>query len=285
MGSGGGGGGGDSTTTIRYAEYIETKHESFLSTTASAVSTALSGTNPYDYYQVVQSGDDAYFGDGYAIASFPSLYDMYGKFMAGLDVELLWSQVLAATQDDATVTTMSQAHADLLSDDIEETALPRFQQGMRDINAVMSSTFVIGKSLIESARTKSIAKFDADVRYKLIPIAAERWRAHLTWNQQMIGTYQTMITSYYNTALAHSDANMDNYVKQTLWPFTVLDYERANLAALQGATSSTAPAGSEPSAARKAIGGAVSGAAMGAQIGGPVGAVAGGVLGLAASFF
>ena len=287
MGGGSGSsGGGDTTTTVRYAEYIEDHHKTFLDVSEAAGDTARED-NPYTTHFVpfaIDSLPDAFFGAGFSIASFPSLYDMYGKFMAGLDVELLWTQVLAATQDDPTVTTMSQAHADLLSDDIEDTALPRFQQGMRDINAVMSSTYVIGKALIESARIKSIAKFDAEIRYKLIPIAAERWRAHLGWNQQMISTYTTMINQFYNSELAVDSYNMENFVKESLWPFTVLDQERANIAAMQGAQSNTAPAGGEASSTQKAIGGMLSGAAAGSAVPG-VGTVAGGIIGLAASFF
>ena len=282
------GGGGDTTTTIRYAQYIEDHHETFLDNSASFGTTARA-TNPFnEKYLQVDSVGDAFFGSGYAIANFPSLYDMYGKFMAGLDVELLWSQVLDGTQDDVTVSNLIQVHARDLDQDIEENILPRFQLGLRDVNAVMSSSYVIGKSLIEAKRTQALSKFAGELRYKLIPIAAERWRAHLGWNQNVISTYTTMINQFYNTGLTISNMNVEMYVKEILWPFTILDHERANIAALQGATSATAPKGSEPSTASKAIGGALSGAAMGASampVNPVVGAAWGGVLGLAASFF
>ena len=74
--------------------------------------------------------------------------------------------------------------------------------------------------------------------------------------------------------------------KNTLWPFTVLEYQRAALGALQGATNQGG-GGAESSQIGKSIGGAMSGAATGFMVSGgnPLGAVVGGGIGLAASFF
>lgn len=278
---GGSSGGGGDNNTVRYAPYIEGKHNTFLGTSAAAGVVARE-TNPYDSYEDIDL-DAAFFGAGYVIASFPSLYDMYGKFMAGLDVEVLWEQILEGTQNNAVVGGMVGTQSALLDDEIEETTLPRYQVGLRDINSVMSSSYLIGKSLIESAKVKSVAKFDAELRYKLIPIAQDRWSKHLSWNQTMISTYTTMVQLYYNSLLATDSQNQEFSVKESLWPFTVLDYEKANLGALQGAVSTGGAEG--PSQTQKAIGGAMSGAALGASVGGPVGAAVGGVVGLAASFF
>lgn len=279
----GGDGGGDQTTEIRYAPYVELQHENFLITSNEAGETARL-VSPYADYTALEV-DDAFFGAGFTISSFPSLYDMYGKFMAGLDVENLWEQVLDGTHNNAIVGGIVTAESDLLDDELSETVLPRFQLGLRDVNAVMSSSFVVGKSLIESAKVKSVAKFDAEIRYKLIPIAAERWLRHLNWNREVISSYLQVMQSYYSTALAVDETNISMVVKSKLWPFTVLDYERANLGALTGATNATGVAGESPSTAQKAIGGALGGAAAGAAVGGPTGAVIGGVLGLASGFF
>jgi len=79
--------------------------------------------------------------------------------------------------------------------------------------------------------------------------------------------------------------------KDKLWPFTVMEYERAALGALQGATTATSDVAGT-SKVQKAISGALSGASVGASIGSAVpgigtgiGAVAGGVLGLASGLF
>jgi len=283
MGSSGGGGGGsgDSTNTVRYASYIESKHQTFLNVSEAAGDTARSN-NPFDGYTDLDFSA-GFYGAGYALASFPSLYDMYGKFIAGLDVEALWVQILDSTQDNSAVSELVSAEAALLDERVEQTTLPRFKAGQRDINSVISSSFLVGQSVIETGLNHDVAKFSSSLRYKLIPVAAERWRTHLEWNKDVIRIYSTILQLVINTELATDDRNFDNAVKNELWPFTVLDFERANLGALQGAISgkSGAAGGSK---SQRAIGGGFSGAAVGGQVGGPWGALIGGVLGVGASF-
>ena len=126
----------------------------------------------------------------------------------------------------------------LIDDEIETTSLPRLQTGMRDMNAVMSSSFVVGKSLIEDTRTKMVAKFSADLKYRLIPIAQERWNTHLNWNKLTVGTYAEIMKLYFSAKTDVDEINYAMAAKNTLWPFTVLDFERAAVGALQGATTS-----------------------------------------------
>jgi len=218
------------------------------------------------------------------MASFPSMYDMFGKFMAGLDIEALFEQVLHDVQNTETIQNAVTAHRNLLNDDIEQNALPRFQEGMRDINAVMSSSFVIGKSIIENARVKKLAEFDATLRYKLIPGAIEVFTKHLAWNQGVINSYLQVMQLAIATKLDTNSTNYEYIAKDKMWPFTVLEQERANLGALQGAVSS--PAGDAgASTGQKVVGGVLGGAATGAAVGGVPGAVVGGVIGGIAGLF
>jgi hypothetical protein len=226
---------GSTVNTIRYAPYVEDKHAEFLNE-SKAAGDAISGLSPYADSEDIDI-NDAFFGAGFTVSSFPSLYDMYGKFMAGLDVEVLWEQLFEGTVNSPTVSVLVKAESDLLDDDIEETSLPRFQLGLRDINAVMSSSFVTGKALIESAKVKSLAKFDAELRYRLIPVAEARWGKHLEWNSKVVQSYATIIQLYYNTLITIDERNLNVAAQDTLWPFTVLEFERANIAALQGATT------------------------------------------------
>lgn len=278
---GGGGGGGDTETTIRYAPYVEDYHKSFLADSQSEGNQIIDDS-PYTGYQTVDILN-GFFGAGYTIASFPSLYDMYGKFMAGLDVENLWEQSYGGTVRSEEVNRLAGIQAQFLQDELEENQLPAFQTGMRDINSVMSSSYVIGKSLLFDGVGKNIERYVSELQYKLIPIAAERWLRHLEWNKSVINSYMQVMQLYYSTESAIGTQNIEMIVKNKLWPFTVLDYERANIGALQGATTTKGVAGE--SGAGQAIGGAIGGAALGAQVAGPWGAVAGGVLGLASAFF
>lgn len=287
---GGSSGGGDGEQTVRYAPYIEEKHQAFLNTSESYGNT-IRETSPFENYTELNY-DDAFYGAGYTISSFPSLYDMYGKFMAGLDVCALFGQVLNDVQNKPTIEAATKAHADLLNDDFEQTVLPRYEEGLRDFNAVMCSSFVIGKSIIEQGRLKQVAKFDADMRYKLIPIAAEVWGRHLAWNQGVISSYAEIMKLAISAKLDTDGRNYEFVAKDTMWPFTVLEQERANLGALQGAVASSASEAGA-STGQKIIGGALSGAAMGGMVAGassgaitgPVGIAAGAVIGGLAGLF
>src|SRR4030067_1144880 len=286
---GGGGGGGDSETTVRYADYVEDAHQTFLTRMELSVVAALA-TNPFTGYTDI-AYLDGFFGAGYALASFPSLYDMYGKFVAGLDVDVLFTQILDDSINNVAIDNRVSAHATELSDDIVQNAEPRFVTGMRDINSVISSSFIIGKALMETARTKALSKYDAELRHAMLPIAASRWSAHLDWNKNVVNLYAEIMKLYFSAAMDLDNHNYSMKAKDKLWPFTVMDYQRAALGALQGASKTTTDVGGA-STAQKALGGALGGAAAGAMIGTEVapgygtaiGAVIGGVVGAASAF-
>ena len=282
---------GKTTTTVRYASYIENRHSVFLKDTYTNRVAAIAD-NPFTDYEDVEV-EDAFFGAGYTIASFPSLYDMYGKFMAGLDIEVLWSQAFEDTVNSSVVEDLISAESALMDDDIETNSIPRIQAGMRDVNSVLASTYPIARAVVEDAKVKALAKYSAELRYRLIPVAQDRWQTHLQWNQQVVSIYSEIMKFYYS---AKHDVNEDNYsfeAKRVLWPFTVLEFERAALGALQGATNTRTDAAGASTTSR-VMSGALSGAAMGAMVGNTVknsaggtyagwGAVAGAAVGVAAA--
>lgn len=261
---GGGGGGGDTETTIRYADYVEAHHSTFLDNIQANVTIALAN-NPFTGYVNVDYLT-GFFGVGYTLSSFPSLYDMYGKFMAGLDVDSLYTQILADSINSPVINNLVSEHAIELEDDIIQNAYPRFVTGLRDINSVVSSSFIVGKAMIETARVKAISKYDAGLRYAMLPIASQRWSDHLKWNKDVVSIYAELMKFYFSSAMDLDDKNYSFATKEALWPFTVLEYQRAALGALQGATNSKSDVAGA-STTQKVIGGALSGAAAGAMVG------------------
>ncbi len=279
---GGGGGSGDTKTEIRYAGYIEDKHKDFLVTMQNRRNDAIDDS-PFANYTDIDI-EPAFFGIGYLISSFPSLYDMYGKFMAGLDIDVLYGQIFEDTVNAPEINSLVAAEGVMMDDDIDMNVLPRFQTGMRDINSVMSSSYVCGRAAIEDARVKALSRFSAELKYRMIPVVTDRWKTHLEWNKSVVMNYAEIMKFYYSAKMDIDDVNYSMKAKDVLWPFTVLEYERAAIGTLQGAqTTSSDVAGT--SQVSKSISGALGGAAAGASVGGPWGAAAGGVLGLAASFF
>ena len=268
------GGASDLTTTTQYATYIQTVHDVLLTNsrhrTAQLIPELGDGdsydlTTPYDNYEDV-TVEEAFFGAGYMVDSFPSLYDMYGKFMAGLDIEVLWSQMFESTVNPPVVNDLITAESELMDDDIEMTSIPRMQTGMRDINSVLSSSFVVGKAIIEDAKVKAMAKFSADIKYRLIQIASGRWTTHLEWNQRVVGVYAELMKFYFSAKADVDEVNTSYAVKKALWPFTVFDFHRANVAAMQGATVQKKDVAGA-STTQKILSGSLSGAAMGATVG------------------
>lgn len=255
------------TQTIRYAAYVESLHKQFLVATRYYRDQVVD-SSPFSGYANI-SLSDAFFGAGYVLSNYPSLYDMYGKFMAGLDVDALYSQLFEDTVNSPEVNNLVAAEAVLMEDDIEANVLPRLQTGIRDINSVIASTFVIGKALIEDTRVKALEKFRAELKYKLIPTVRDRWIAHLDWNKNIVCTYAEIIKFYISAKIDVDDVNYAYATKNKLWPFTVLEYERAALGALQGAMTTTTNAAGTSTVSR-VLGGALSGASTGAMIGNAV---------------
>ena len=280
------GGSSETTTnTVRYAEYIESHHHDMLNTYYDVVRSLLwdpaeQATRPYSGYTDLDI-EDAFFGAGYALDSFPSLYDMYGKFMAGLDIEVIFNQLFEDTINGTVVENAINVEADRLEDDLIQDQLPRFETGLRDINSVMSSTFLVGRALMESARTKAIARFSADFKARLLPLVAERWKAHLDWNRAVIETYAQLIKFYIMHKVDVDNQNFEIKAKKALWPFTILNFERAAVATLAG-PQDTKTEVTGASKAQRALGGAMTGASAGAMVGGPWGAAIGGIIGAGA---
>jgi len=271
------GGKGDSTSTVQFHKDVR-KHHLRLMEETELRRKAVIDNSPYAGIADLNM-DPGLLGTGYVLADFPSLFDMYGKFMAGLDIEVLFNQAFEDTVNAPEVAVLVSAESALLDDEIISNALPRFSTGMRDINSVLSSTFIIGRAQIEDTKTKLVAKFSAELKYRLIPVAVERWGRHLEWNKSVVQTYADMIKLYIMTSMDIANHNQDTAAKNALWPFTILDFERAMVGALNNAGGGPSKAAGG-SMATRALSGALSGAAMGSA-GGPPGAVIGGILGLA----
>ncbi len=276
--------GGTQVNIIRYAGYIETAHMNIISNSESH-GNAIRDASPYTTFIPVDF-DDAIYGAGYTLASFPSLYDMYGKFIGGLDIEALFEQVLSQVANTETIQNLSLAHRDLLDDDIEQKVLPRFRAGMRDINSVMSSTFLMGEAVIEQGKVKAMSEYDAKIQYSLITVASNVFSQHLQWNQQAIARYLDIIKSAVSIKMEENKLNYSIKVENCLWPFTVMSHEIGIIGALQGAMSQTIKSNKGGgNDLGNTLGGAIGGALLGGMVAGPVGAVAGGLLGGLAGLF
>ena len=148
-----------------------------------------------------------------------------------------------------------------------DNQLAAFDAGMRDINAVNSSAFAIGKQIVASKLPLVLLQQKLQAKHDLAHLSVESRRVMIVANKEFI------------------DVDNEYQSKHVTWNLEMLQKGGNILASIQGV--STISKGEEPNQMRSVIGGAISGAAAGAMYGsvaGLPGALVGGVLGAAAGF-
>jgi hypothetical protein len=195
------------------------------------------------------------------------------------------AQIDATIAPDAYILARVSAHALGLDTEISTKVYPRFESGMRDINAVMSSAFTIGKAIIEMDRNDKVDKFMADLRYQ-----ADNKRGDLIQaaTSEMIRIYlQKVEFSRAIAALTIDElrlaiAAQQDYKTETKalaadlgrWPLEMYKYGGNMLAGIGGGTTGSVPTDGNKTA--RIIGSGLSGAAAGAMIGSAIGGDSGG---------
>ncbi len=261
---GGGGTSGNTTTTVRFAPYVEAKHNEFIFGVSRAVGRH-QNKSPYKNYTDIDV-ENTFFNSGYTIKSFPGMFNMYKYHMLETDIGKLYDKIFLDSTEGPIITDMIAVEAQTLSDDITTTADPRFSVGARDLNAVMSSSFIVGRSLMENTRIKAMAKFSAEVRFKMITATLDKWKTQLSWSRERAHGYAEMMKFYLSSKMDVDNHNTEIHAKNELWEFSVLSYQGRALGILTGAKdTSTAVQGA--SRTNKVIGSALSGAAAGAMYG------------------
>lgn len=299
MGSGGGG----SSGAISWPTYFENYHASLLdagtgdtlnASMTDAMNAALA-VNPFTT----------------AIAFNPTTYltqmwlniDTLATTMSALNPITKWHDNLVSAKtayDDHVFSTTALAAAEtafnnVLDAEYADSDLPRFQRGMQDLNAVMSSAFVTGKALIDAKIVLKKAQFSAELRLQdyrdktsaLVQSAGPIGDFYLKMTDVLQKVLSTQLETrrygivaqkeYYDQQLkideAHASWDMDVFMKG------------ANvLAAGQGGV--THPTQRSATMLQSALGGAMSGAAMGAMLGasniipgiGPIAGLIGGAI-------
>lgn len=293
---GGKGGGGSGDTTVRFAPYVEAAHQQMvnhngadsLTLSVFQAMNAAVGQSPYDNIDTITA--EAGFLGGGSITSRRSSFDMFQMIMLNTDIKALWLQLYEDSVDNPEVAAAVTSQGALIQDEIDTRIMPKFLAGMRDINAVQSTTFGIGKALIAESQVKLVHDFSSKLKLKQCDVALERWAKHLAWNTSLVSVYNDMMKMYYTARFDAESREMEYAVKDALWDLSLFEYGRSTIAALNGAAAASPQ--NQPSQTAKGIAGAMAGAGAGAAIGAQIskdggaawGAAAGGLLGLAASF-
>jgi len=197
------------------------------------------------------------------------------------------------------IATRVAAHANELDTEITSKVYPRFEAGMRDINAVMSSAFTLGKAMIEMDRNDKVDKFAADMEFQamtkradLVQAAtAEMVRIALQEVEYGRSIMATTLDEKRIAIAAEQDFKTETKAiagDLGRWPLEAYKYGANMLAGISGGTTESVPVDGNKTA--RIIGSGLSGAAAGAMIGNSIsgstgagwGAAIGGIAGLLA---
>jgi hypothetical protein len=285
-----GGGGGGSSGRVEYPTYMQTAHGNWLdgggadtmtSSIVDLMNAALSNS-PFSGETAFDPATDT----ADMITTAEAFETLVGTLDSGTGLPALITGLLSDTRIDAAV----DAFGDDLSSRITTEVYPRFEGGMRDINAVMSSAFVIGKANIENQRLREVAKFSADMRARArmddaIRVVGLRLEYEKAVAQIMIEARRIKIVAQKEEV----DKNLIIDEADAKWDMEVYQYGANVLASISGGTDSPSLTKRNPTVS--AIGGALSGAASGAMAGSmimpgygtAIGAIAGAALGIGAA--
>lgn len=302
------GGGGSTSGTVDYPSYMKMLHANMLSGTIDPVAGPIiehfdAGhclLNTIEEAQLTSpyTGEDAYDPDA-DIALFIAALATYSSAVSA--VSTTWSDYITdaitgadEAIDETSLDAATTAHGDILDDRLTADVLPRFQTGMRDINAVISSSFVVGEAILEAFNTREVADFDAKLRVQSygqrIQLISQGVRDGISLQQLKLAYSESvsrLTTENYRIKVVMKKEELDEHLdvlyKDYTWGIELYQFGANALGSIAGSSVSAGQKG--PSKFQSALGGAMSGAATGAAMSGgnPYATAAGAVIGMIAS--
>jgi hypothetical protein len=304
----GAGGGGGGSGTVDYPAYLKTVHNDWLDNTGSdlvtqsitdCINAAFTG-NPFTGLAAFNPDDElnvmiAALGDLETLVDAINYHTDYDTILAAAT-----SAIDTTLVPESYIVALIAAQSDVLDTEYNGKIYPAFEAGMRDINSVHTSSFVLGRSLLATERGDKMDKFAADLRLQnhakradlitqavseMLRLMIQKVELTRAWTSMTIDANRLVIAAKGDEVT--EDKVLD--VGEAKWDLEVWQYGANLLAAIGGGTAS--PQKIEGNQMARVVGGALSGASAGALIGsrvggeggygGAIGAVVGGLAGLA----
>jgi len=292
------GGGGGSSGKVDFPDHMKVAHKDWLdgtgvdkmtSSIVDLMNAAMAGASPYSGYVPVDP-DTVFFAAGNTAVNYRTPYELLSCFDK-------WSTDTAfatyMADDAAYITAAIDAHSSILDNEINNNVLPAFKAGMANINATMSSAFVVGAAKIWDSKVAKVAETDANIRLTRLQQGAEvalnRIGALTQWRQIVTQMSAELARIYLVASAERDDDYLEALHKDATWDMEMYQYGTQVMASISGTAAQTVPRKSKTGSA---IGGAMSGGAMGAMIAGgmkggmsgnPMMIAGGAALGLAAA--
>jgi len=295
-----GGGGGGSSGKVEYPAYLQNAHGQMINNSGTdhvshsivdAMNTA-SGNSPFTGVRVYDPTTDLATAE-IPINTLRSL-NLATEVSASLgDITMVAALVDSlVTDSNAKIAPVVAAYSAMVDVEVQAKILPKFRRGMQDINAVQSSSFVIGEALIMAEETRDIAKFAADLELRaydkrnemIIQVSdyvTKALTSRLTF-YQILAHVSTEFARIKLTAFKEqTEANIELDEKDALWDIKLFQYGGNLIASIAGAAATV---NSKPNQFMSVLGGVMSGVAAGAGMG-PMGMIGGGLIGGLAGLF
>ena len=308
MGIGGSSGGGGSSGEVKYPDYLQDIHNEWL----NHADTDYIEVSMVDTMNAALGASPFIAATAYNPTTTLATAEVPITAVGALSLTTLVSDALASIADittavDAIVTdsglgsriaTDVSTYSDILDNEVDTKILPKFQRGMQDINAVMSSSFVIGEALIEAEKLRQVAKFTADLelrafseRNNIIVSLGDFTLKSLSARLDFYKTVAQLSVEFARIKIVamkeYTDAGIELDEKDATWDLRVFQHGANLMAAISGAAATT----NSKSGMGSVLGGVFSGASAGAMVGNAVpglgtaagagiGAILGGIAGI-----
>ena len=203
--------------TIRYAEYIEVKYNKFLEDAWEYVQDTQDTPPTYD--GLGEYILDSFIGAGLFLSSYPAMYDMYGKFMAGLDIEDIWARTFRDRMTASEIGELADATIDL-DTDINTKVMDKFLLDARNLGVVGSSSFAIEKVKIEKSFFYKTSAYRKEVQFARIDDSTI-FDNILNWQNKVQTNYARCMKLFLHCMSLSDASTYDHEARKTLWPLSV----------------------------------------------------------------
>jgi len=220
---------------VRFAPYIETRHESCLDAVTSIRNQII---NDSPYVGVTELGlDDAIFAYGQTLKDITPMYQVFGKYLASIDVSMQFQDAFTSVVGKGQFNELISAESIRYDIDILIDKVTAYKVYMRSINAVASSSFALGLSEIEIEKAREISKISSELQGQQIPSIEIKFTAALDYFQENAKLYAKNLQLIFVLEGLTRAFNDTERFKNSLWPFSVLQFEATVIGALRGKAS------------------------------------------------
>jgi len=197
---------------IRYAPYVEGRHSIFLADAYKYIVDL--DNNPPTTPEIDDKVNNAFIGVGYMLSSYPALCDMFGKHMAGLDICAVWEHYFKDIQKQSAMPDFAEADS-AVKLDTKIAADTKYEVEAREINAVSSSTYLMGKAQTEKVFLFGLSRFRADLQFDMLDSKA--YEEYYNTQTMMIKQYAIILRLYFKTKGIMDEFYLDKQYDEITW--------------------------------------------------------------------